>query len=153
MTRENNNRQDKVESRPLKIERIYNAPVEKVWAAITNLDEMRKWYFEIDKFKPKVGFKFQFDGKGSKGENYTHLCEITEVIYQKKLAYSWQYQGFEGNSLVTFELSVEGDKTKLTLTHAGLETFPRDKPDFANENFLEGWTIIIGTSLKDFVEK
>ena len=69
----------------------------------------------------------------------------------KKLAYTWRYEGFEGDSLVTFELFAEGARTRLKLTHAGLESFPKI-PDFARKNFMEGWTSIIGTSLKAFVE-
>jgi len=75
------------------------------------------------------------------------------VIVGKKLVYSWRYDGYEGNSIVTFELFEEGNTTRVKLTHAGLETFPKDKPDFARESFVKGWTYIIGTSLKDFVEK
>ena len=58
----------------------------------------------------------------------------------------------QGNSFVTFELFVEGSKTRLKLTHEGLDTFPKSNPDLAKENFVEGWTSIIGTSLKKFLE-
>jgi uncharacterized protein YndB with AHSA1/START domain len=139
-------------SKPLVTERIYNAPVAKVWKAITDNNEMKKWYFDIADFKPEVGFEFAFSGEGKDGEKYFHLCKVTEVIPEKKLTYSWSYDGFEGNSFVTFELSAEGEKTKLTLTHTGLETFPANNPDFAKESFTEGWNYITGTSLKQFVE-
>jgi uncharacterized protein YndB with AHSA1/START domain len=82
-----------------------------------------------------------------------HLCKITEVVIGKKLSYSWRYDGYEGNSFVTFELFPEGNKTRLKLTHKGLETFPINNPDFAKENFIDGWTYITGTSLKEFLEK
>jgi len=135
------------------IERILNAPVEMVWKAITNKDEMKQWYFDIPAFKPQVGLTFQFIGRGKKGDEFIHLCEVIEVIGQKKLTYSWQYQGYEGKSFVTFELSPEGTKTKLKLTHAGLETFPASIPDFAEANFEEGWSAIIGKFLPDYLEK
>jgi uncharacterized protein YndB with AHSA1/START domain len=82
---------------------------------------------------------------------YHHLCKITEVVPQKKLAYTWRYKGHEGNSLVTFELFGDGDKTRLKLAHEGLETFPKT-PSFARKSFVQGWTQIIGSSLKDFLE-
>ena len=50
-----------------------------------------------------------------------------------------------------FELFEEGKQTRLRLTHEGLESFPK-VPAFARENFVEGWTTIIGSLLKDFVE-
>ena len=138
---------------PFVIERIYSAPVEKIWKAITDKDEMKQWYFDLSEFKPVVGFEFQFPGEGRRGEKYLHLCKITDVVPHKKLTYSWRYDGYEGNSFVTFELFEEGDKTRLKLTHEGLETFPLNNPDFAKESFAEGWTYIIGKSLKEFVEK
>ncbi len=135
---------------PLVIERTFDAPVAQVWNALTDKEAMRRWYFDLKEFKPEVGFEFQFAVE-HKGVNYVHLCKVTEVIPQKKIAYTWRYEGQPGNSLVTFELFAEGDKTKLKLTHEGLETFP-NVPAYARNNFLEGWTSLIGSSLKDYVE-
>jgi len=138
---------------PILIERTYNAPVATVWKALTDNAEMKKWYFDIAAFKPEPGFEFSFTGEGKEGEKYVHLCKVMEVIKEKKITYSWRYEGYEGNSFVTFELSAEGEKTKLKLTHAGLETFPATASNaFAKENFTEGWTYITGTSLQQFVE-
>ena len=141
-----------MKAEPFVIERTFNAPVSKVWEAITDKSKMKQWYFDLAEFKPEVGFEFQFTG-GNEGREYLHLCKIVEVIPEKKLRHSWRYDGYEGNSFVTFELFPEGDKTRLRLTHEGLETFPASIPDFAKENFVAGWTEIIGTLLKDFVEK
>ena len=137
---------------PFIIERTFNAPIEKVWRAITDRDQMKQWYFDLKEFKPEVGFEFEFEG-GKDDRVYLHKCKITEVVEGKKLTYSWCYEGFEGISFVTFELFDEGSSTRLKLTHEGLETFPVNNPDFAKENFAEGWTYIIGTSLPSFVEK
>jgi uncharacterized protein YndB with AHSA1/START domain len=137
---------------PFVIEHTYNAPVEKVWKALTDKDLMKQWYFDIAAFKPEVGFEFTFNG-GSEEKTYTHLCKVLEVIPNKKLSYSWHYKDYEGNSVVTFELFDEGSKTRLKLTHTGLETFPKDSKDFAKESFAQGWTYITGTSLKNFLEE
>ena len=83
---------------------------------------------------------------------YHHLCKITEVSPQKKIAYTWRYKGEVGESLVTIELSPDGDKTRLKLTHKGLETFPKT-PAYARKNFEAGWTAIIGSELKQFLER
>ncbi len=138
----------------VEIERIYNASPERVWKAITDKDEMKKWYFDLSEFKPELGFEFQFTGEGKQGEKFLHLCKITEAVKQKKLTYSWRYDGYEGNSFVSFELFPEGGKTRVRLTHKGLETFPvTANKDFAKENFMEGWTYIIGIGLKEYLEK
>ena len=137
---------------PLIVERTYNAPVSKVWRALTDKAQMKEWYFNVDDFRPEVGFEFSFAGCGSAGEEYVHRCVVTEVVQEKKLAYSWSYEGLPGTSVVTFELFPEGGGTRVKLTHAGLETFPQARPDFRRESFTEGWTEILGKSLKDFLE-
>lgn len=141
-----------METKPLVMERTYNAPVEKVWQALTDPDKMRKWYFEIDSFKPAVGYEFSFTAQcDAEDGDYLHLCKVTEVEPGRKVTYSWRYDGYEGISYVTFELFPENNNTLLVLTHKGLETFPALKL-FARESFTEGWTEILGTQLKEFVE-
>ena len=138
---------------PFVIERTYEAPAGKVWKAITDKDQMKQWYFDLSAFKPEVDFEFSFEGKTREGKSILHLCKVTEVIPQQKLAYSWQYENQPGYSVVTFELFPEGKQTRLRLTHAGLESFPQDDKSFQKQSFAEGWTYITGTSLKNFLEK
>lgn len=137
---------------PFVIERTLNAPASLVWKAITQKDLMKEWYFDLEEFKPEIGFSFQFSG-GPPEREYLHLCEITEVIPEKRLSYSWRYKGYEGISFVTFELIPSENRTIVRLTHAGLGTFPKSNPDLAKKNFEAGWTDIIGRSLKEFAEK
>lgn len=136
---------------PFVIERIYNAPINKVWEAITSVEKMREWYFNIPDFKPEVGFEFEFTA-GDKIKQYRHLCRVTRVVAGSTIAYTWKYDEYEGESEVTWELFPEGDGTRLKLTHTGLETFP-DLPSFKRESFAGGWTHITGISLKEHVEK
>ncbi len=139
-----------ISTEPLVIERTFDAPIAKVWTALTNADEMRHWYFDLKEFKAERGFEFQFVIE-HEGNTYDHRCKVTEVIPQKKITYTWRYEGHEGDSLVAFELFDERGKTKLKLTHEGLETFPK-LPAYARKNFEQGWTQIIGESLKKFLE-
>ncbi len=136
---------------PIVVEQVYDAPVEKVWSAITDADEMKNWYFHLHDFKPELGFQFQFTGGTEEGIKYLHVCEITEVVPEKKLTYTWRYDGYEGVSSVTFELFPQNGKTLLKLTHSGLETLPADNPDFNPANFEKGWKEIVGTSLKEYL--
>lgn len=138
-------------SSPVIVERVFNAPVEKVWGAITENEQMKHWYFILKEFKAEVGFEFQFEG-GTDARKYLHHCSVVEVIPHKKLKYSWRYDGFEGNSFVTIELTAQGGKTKLKLSHEGLETFPSRVADFDRKNFTEGWNHIVNTSLKVYLE-
>lgn len=135
------------------VEKLYNTPVEKVWNALTDKSEMREWYFNVSDFKPEKGFEFSFAGQGTKGEEYIHLCKVLEVIANKKLQYSWAYKGLPGHSVVTFELFEEGDKTRLILTHSGLESFAENGPDFTIQSFNSGWNEIVNVMLEKYLEK
>lgn len=139
-------------TQPFVIERTLNAPASLVWQAITDPDKMKEWYFSIPGFKAEAGYEFSFTG-GPDDRQYLHLCRITEVIPEKKLVHTWRYDGYAGNSTVTFELFAEGDKTKIKLTHEGLESFGTENPDFAKTNFAAGWTEIIGRVLPDYLAK
>ena len=132
------------------LERIFNAPITRVWKALTDVDRMREWYFDLKEFRPQVGFEFEFIVE-HQGNSYHHLCRVTDVVPEKKIAYTWRYKDEPGDSLVTFELFPNGNKTRLKLTHAGIETFPK-MPAYARKNFEAGWTAIIGSELKQFVE-
>ncbi len=139
-------------SQPLVIEQVIDAPASRVWDALTKNEQMKKWYFDLPDFKAVPGFEFNFIA-GAKGDvQYKHICKVTQVVPKKKLSYSWLYDGYPGDSLVSFELFEEGKQTRLKLTHAGLETFASSGPDFARENFAKGWTQIVGKSLKGFLE-
>jgi uncharacterized protein YndB with AHSA1/START domain len=137
---------------PVIIEKTFNADIERVWNAITDRDQMQQWYFNIADFKPEVGFEFTFEGS-DECRTYIHLCRVTRVIKNKLLEYTWKYEGYEGTSIVTFELSEGDHKTHLNLTHAGLETFPQNEKSFARSSFEEGWTHIITKSLSEYLEK
>ena len=141
-----------MEHKPIVLERLFNAPIHKVWQSLTDKNEMKKWYFDLVEFKAEKGFKFQFMGGPDEGIQYLHLCEVTEVIVERKLTYSWRYDGYAGISFVSFELFEKDAKTLLRLTHKGIETFPKENPDFAIHNFEEGWNEIINKSLKDYLE-
>jgi uncharacterized protein YndB with AHSA1/START domain len=126
---------------PLTIERMIKASPEKIWSALTDKDQIAKWFVPVPEFKAEPGCEFTFVASDKDSKGFRHLCKVIEVIPNKKLSYSWRYDGYEGSSVVTFELFPEGKGTKLKLTHAGLETFPQT-PDFARNNYREGWAAI-----------
>lgn len=115
-----------MEAKPLIVKNTYSATIDKVWNAITNKDQMKAWYFDLKEFKPQKGFKFQFTGENP---------------------------DYAGQSVVTFELSKESEtKTNITLTHDGLDSFPKDDPNFSLASFTAGWNFILGESLKKYLE-
>jgi uncharacterized protein YndB with AHSA1/START domain len=134
---------------PFVMEQIYDAPVEKVWHALTQEHSLRDWYFpQLRKFEPVVGFAFEFANDGSP---YQKDWRVTQVVAGRKLAHSWAYKGYPGQSEVTFDVVAEGAQTRLTLTHTGLASFPPD-PHFARQRFENGWQQLLGSSLKRYLK-
>jgi uncharacterized protein YndB with AHSA1/START domain len=133
------------------IERTLNAPTEKVWQALTDGKQLKKWLPFFPEFKAEVGFETRFSLGRDKDHQYLHICKVLEVVDGKKLVYTWRYDGIAGNSSITFELSDDGGNTKLTLTQEVTEPFPADNPDFAQESAKEGWNYT-ADALKQFVE-
>jgi uncharacterized protein YndB with AHSA1/START domain len=132
--------------KPFEMEQIFNAPLQKVWEALTDEAQMRLWYFpQLQKFKPVPGFEFVFTNDGSP---YQKEWQVTKVIPGRLLAHSWTYKNYPGYSEVTFELFDEGSNTRFKLTHTGLASFPPD-PHFARQRFEDGWKQILGTNLKN----
>ena len=76
--------------KPLIVERTLNAPAAQVWSCMTTKEAMSRWFFDLKEFDPKAGFKFAFKVE-HKGMMYSHLCKVTEVVPQKKLAFTWRY--------------------------------------------------------------
>ncbi len=70
----------------------------------------------------------------------------------KKISYTWKYEVYPGSSMVTFELSGKGKKTKLRFTHQGLETFPVSNPEIARDNIFSSWKYMLDTAMKVFLE-
>ena len=139
-------------TKPLVVERVYDAPPALIWQALTDPAEMKKWYFDLPGFRAEPGYKFQFEG-GTPERSYLHLCEVTIAIPNQKLAYSWCYDGYPGDTLITFELLAEAGKTRLRLTHAGLESFAAaNNPDFDPKNFELGWTGFLAEELAGYLE-
>ena len=138
---------------PVIVEQIFNSSIDKVWNAITELNQMTQWFFEnIPSFKPEVGFETRFDVH-VKDKKFPHLWKITEVVPMKKITYNWRYEGYLGNAYVTFELFELNDQTKLKLTYKVVVSFSEDIPEFSRKMAIEGWSYFIKASLKEYLDK
>lgn len=137
---------------PIIVEQHFEKTMNVVWKAITELDQMTKWFFEnIPDFKPEVGFKTQFNVQSGE-RNFLHLWEIIDIDQGKKIVYDWRYQEYPGTGKVTFELAEKDGQTVLKLTNEGLESFPKDIPEFTKESCVGGWTYFIKERLKTYLD-
>jgi uncharacterized protein YndB with AHSA1/START domain len=137
-------------AQPMVIERVLDAPVERVWRALTDIDDLKQWLPFFPEFKPEVGFKTNFMLGPDDAQQYHHHVTVLEVVPNQKLSYSWDYGGMSPNSSVTFELSADGDRTRLRLT-CHIDPLPTDQPDFT-ESATAGWNYT-ADELKKFAER
>ncbi|MBS1606646.1 MAG: SRPBCC domain-containing protein, partial [Bacteroidetes bacterium] len=120
------------------VERTYDASPSRVWRAITDPAQMRQWYLPVEEFRPEPGFETSFE-QHNNGKVFPHVWKITEVVPGQKISYEWHLKGFPGSSRVTFELTPDGEGTRLKVLHTGLATFRGDiNPDLHPSNIEKG---------------
>ena len=142
----------KINEEQVVVEEIFNASINRVWKSITVNDEMIQWYFEnIPSFEAEVGFETQFNVE-NEGRVFPHLWKVTEVEPNKKITYTWKFDGYPGDSFVEFELFEQGSKTRLKVSVTVLEDFSDDIPEFRRESCVGGWEYFIKGRLKEYLE-
>ena len=133
------------------VEQSFDASIETVWTAITDVHQMRQWYFEnIPAFEAELGFETQFEIR-NEGRIFPHRWKVTKVVPLKTLEYNWKFDGYPGDSFVEFELFEQNDLSTLRLTARVVESFPDDVPEFTRESCLGGWRYFINQSLRTFL--
>lgn len=138
---------------PIIIEYKVNAPLEEIWSAITDKDEMKIWYFDIPDFKLGLFEIFNFYEPGDE-KKYHHQAQILEIIPNRKLKYTWHYPDLsKGKTVVTWELQPGENEVLVKLTHDEIENLKDLGEHFSEEAFIEGWDEIIGKSLKTHLER
>lgn len=143
----------KVTDEPIVVAQLYDAPVAQVWAAISEVEQMKKWYFaNIEAFEPEEGFETKFIVE-SESRIFPHLWKVTRVEPMRILAYNWQYMGYQGDSVVIFELFEQKQQTRLTLTHQVTSPFQAGIPEFSRKSCESGWVYFINHALKKFLEE
>ncbi len=136
---------------PVSVEQLFHTEAETLWAALTEVSQMRQWYFDaIPDFKAQVGFKTQFNVQAG-GRDFPHVWKVTEVIPLQKISYDWEITGYEIDSYVNFELAPKEGNICLTLNCHGIESYPDNIPEFTRESCHAGWTYFIKESLPNYI--
>jgi uncharacterized protein YndB with AHSA1/START domain len=107
--------------------RRIKAPPAKVWAAITQPEQMVQWWgpdagptlsAEAD---VRPGGRFSIVFRLLNGDEHNPTGVYREVVPDKTLAFTWEWEGApEKESLVTFRLEPFEGGTELTLIHERL---------------------------------
>ncbi|MEE9312080.1 MAG: SRPBCC domain-containing protein [Planctomycetota bacterium] len=126
----------------IEMERILNASTARVYEVLTKAEHIPAWYGPSDAYKIKihhwdckVGGTYRVEFNTPEGENHIVVGEFKELRPNEKVSYTWSWEGQPPmDTLVTFKLTADGDKTKLDLLHDG---FPSEEP---RDHHTMGWT-------------
>jgi len=129
-----------------------NAPVSRVWDALTKKSELEKWMLMTTDFSAEKGRAFIFK-TDDPGENWDGIfnCRIEDVIENKKLVYTWNAGFINADTVVTIELAEKNGKTEVTLTHAGWEKLAANQEQTKTAHG-EGWDVRFVQKLKEVIE-
>jgi uncharacterized protein YndB with AHSA1/START domain len=86
----------------IRIERRFDNPIERVWRAVTDPDEMDRWFVVRPTWKPELGETFE--AYGARGE-------ITALDPPSVFAWVWGVEEYR------FELESDGAGCRLVFTH------------------------------------
>jgi uncharacterized protein YndB with AHSA1/START domain len=141
---------------PEQIERetVIAAPVERVWALLTEAEHLGRWFgdagAELD-LRPGGSLSLTWEQYG------TVHGRVVDVEAPRRFSYRWavlresQSEPVEGNStLVEFTLEAEGAGTRLRVVESGFDTLFADPEKRAQryEDNTKGW----GSELAELAE-
>ncbi|HYD00337.1 MAG TPA: SRPBCC domain-containing protein [Phycisphaerales bacterium] len=114
-------------TRTIRKSAVYPYTPADVWTAITNPHAIAEWLMPND-FQPVLGhrFIFQTDRNFVCGDVLVK-CEVLELDPQRRMVWAWNRvkpDGSLAHTKVTWILTPEGQGTRLTLEHEGVERLP-----------------------------
>jgi len=107
------------ERRSVRFEREYAAPVERVWAAVTDPEQLRLWLAAGGAvLEPRVGGRFEV--RMTPDEKETAWGTVLAFEPPRLLEVEWRFEG-EDESVLRIELEPRGEATLLVLDHRLLQ--------------------------------
>ncbi|SDN66402.1 SRPBCC family protein [Allokutzneria albata] len=135
-------------------ELVINAPVARVWAAITEPDQIMKWLGDFAEIDLRPGGRMVFGWSAHGRFN----AVIDEVEPTSRLVYRWSSEDgaevTDGNSTrVEYSLAAEGAGTRLRLVETGFDALAYEPEVRAAKHAdnVGGWRAELG-ELKEYVE-
>lgn len=93
----------------LRFERSFSHPVERVWSAVSDPEEMHHWFPATVTADLRPGGAMSFDFDDPEAPETTG--EVTEIDPPRLLAFTW------GDDLLRFEIVPAGEGSRLVFTH------------------------------------
>lgn len=129
-------------NKEIKMSIVVDAPLKKVFRAITDPKELTKWFPDLAVFEPKVGGRVQFTfykgNSDKRDKDFYHEGQVLEFDPDKRISYTWSYKNIPGfpRTTVTWHLKdIGNNRTRVDLVHSGFVGTKNEMYD----NHKEGW--------------
>ena len=103
-------------TKTIRKEVFIKATPERVFKALTQKEELERWFVQEAVVDLQPGGKIQTNWAPGMGEH----GKVQEVKPFELFSFSWEGQFSPSPTLLTFTLKLENDGTLLTLTHSGI---------------------------------
>jgi uncharacterized protein YndB with AHSA1/START domain len=113
----------------LKVNRVFQAPRERVFRAWTDAKELAHWFApstdystRVPELDLRVGGKYKVEMHHKDGNVHTVSGSYREIRPPERIVFTWRWEGESGahESLVTLEFLDLGPSTEILLTHEQL---------------------------------
>jgi len=137
-----------------RIEKIVelNAPISKVWRALTDHEEFGRWFrVKLDRpFEPGAVSTGKMTYPGYEG--YPWFAVVERIEPERLFSFRWFHDGDKSRhhdpdqpaTLVEFRLEATPGGTRLTITESGFSTLPESRRLEILRRNTEGWNIQAG---------
>lgn len=128
---------------------VINAPASAVFAALTEPEQLAKWWGSDDSYRVasmeadlRVGGAWKTSGRSKDGKPFSVFGVYRIVDRPRLLEFTWKHDFYDGHpaeveTVVRYELDERDGVTHLQLTHSGFATAD-DREDHA-----KGWKIVM----------
>src|SRR5581483_1351272 len=138
-----------------------SAPPERIFKALTNADDLQRWFnggadcpVKFWKMDPRVGGQYSYATRAGSVEingvkSFECHGEILECDPPRVLVYTWiasWHDTDDSATTVRWELTPAHGGTHVKVTHSGLASLPVARKDYSG-----GWPGVVN-NLKKFVE-
>lgn len=120
----------------IKKEQLFSHPIQKIWKAITQADELTTWFIKAD-FKPEIGYHYTFSSTGENG--CTEINGEIKQAHPYTLEYTWVVANTNVETTVTWKLEETNEGTLLRLEHSGISKYDGDTAVQMFTSFDGGW--------------
>ena len=131
---------------------VIDAPLEAVWQAITDAEELTRWFVQEASIDPRVGGMLTFSwGEGETGENRIDAFEPNRRLRLISMPFEMGAAKYDGTTPMVNEYTIErrDGKTVLRLVNSGIPNAP--EWDGFYDGTESGWRSFLRT-LRHYLE-